>query len=576
MKNQQLNKSRHVWNVVIASLLSILLLNMFVYTSMGQKIDPTTSKPSITITSPSHCMVGMKPGKLVIEGTANSTLGLKKVEYLVHTYPFNGQFNFKTTTPAVPNNWTRWSAILENNEQGPHRILVMATDLAGNENWDERVVDILPPSSNVGEANRQQRIAFVEPTFTEGAYNKAFYRFYAKYTPTVQLGKNVTADLDLLNASIPKHLFRGQVPGFKVPRDDFREYSNVFATNVKKFAPNASLFNITDGDIDGGVLFDDKGRNMFDSLFLFHNEYVTQTEYTSLKKFVYNGGTLVAIDGNIFYAQVKYDKNNCTVALVKGHDWDFRDRKAAIKSDPEGYFDENKWFIGSNFIVNDIKDDVRFANNPFNYKHFEENYVNNPNALLLLDYGASFPEDRPQSNTSAGIQPSSHQKKIIATYEIEFGKGKVIMLGLFAERLANSTSFLNFFDNIVLTRALGSKYQLETNQTAANDIYWKSDYWNVSKIVAQPETITLVISLNETERKVMPLKTGNLTIAVPKDLIGQNSTSNSQGITVTANGTAIPFRQAADDLEIGLDISVPLQTKEIRIIAANNNKLPTA
>ena len=53
----------------------------------------------------------------------------------------------------------------------------------------------------------------------------------------------------------------------------------------------------------------------------------------------------------------------------------------------------------------------------------------------------------------------------------------------------------------------------------------------------------------------MPLKTGNLTIAVPKALIGQNSTSNSQGITVTANGTAIPFRQAADDLEIGLDIS---------------------
>ena len=56
----------------------------------------------------------------------------------------------------------------------------------------------------------------------------------------------------------------------------------------------------------------------------------------------------------------------------------------------------------------------------------------------------------------------------------------------------------------------------ESNQTAANDIYWKSDYWNVSKIVAQPETMTLVISLNETERKEMPLKTGNLTIAVPK------------------------------------------------------------
>ena len=537
---------------------------------MGQKIDPTISRPSIAITSPSHCTVGMKPGKLVIEGTANSTLGLKKVEFLVHTYPFNGQFNFETTTPVVPNNWTKWSAIIENNEEGPHRILVMATDLAGNENWDERVVDILPPSSNAGGANSTQRIAFVEPTFTQGAYNNAFYRFYAKYTPTVQLGKNVTADLDLLNASIPKPVFIGQIPGFKVPRDEFRDYSNAFATNVKNFAPNASLFNITDGDIDGGILFDDKGRNMFDSLFLFHNEYVSQTEYTSLKNFVHNGGTLVAIDGNIFYAQVEYNKNNCTVTLVKGHDWDFTDRKAAIKSAPEGYFDENKWFIGSNFIVNDIKDDVRFANNPFNYTHFEENYVNNPNALILLDYRASFPDDRLQSNSSPEV------KKNIATYEIKFGKGKVIMLGLFGERLANSTSFLNFFDKVVLTRALGSKYQLESNQTAANDIYWKSDYWNIYKIVAEPESMTLVISLNETGRKELPLKTGNLTITVPKSLVGQNSTSNSQGITVTANGTAIPFRQAVDDLEIGLDISVPVETKEIRIFSAKNNKLPTA
>ena len=190
--------------------------------------------------------------------------------------------------------------------------------------------------------------------------------------------------------------------------------------------------------------------------------------------------------------------------------------------------------------------------------------------MILLDYRASFPDDRLQSNSSPEV------KKNIATYEIEFGKGKVIMLGLFGERLANSTSFLNFFDKVILTRALGSKYQLESTQTTANDIYWKSDYWNIYKIVAQPESMTLVISLNETGRKELPPKTGNLTITVPKSLVGQNSTSNSQGITVTANGTPIPFRQAVDDLEIGLDISVPVETKEIRIFSAKNNKLPTA
>ena len=57
---------------------------------------------------------------------------------------------------------------------------------------------------------------------------------------------------------------------------------------------------------------------------------------------------------------------------------------------------ENRYFIGSNFIVNDIHDDVRFGNNPFNYTHFEENYVNNKNASILLDYHVSLPEDRLQ------------------------------------------------------------------------------------------------------------------------------------------------------------------------------------
>ena len=109
-------------------------------------------------------------------------------------------------------------------KEGPHRILVMVTDLNGNQNWDERVVDIIPRSSEHGNQNMTQRIAVVEPTFTEGAYNNAFYNFYAKYTPTVPLGKSVTNDLNLLTASIPKHLFRGQIPGFKVPRDDYHEY----------------------------------------------------------------------------------------------------------------------------------------------------------------------------------------------------------------------------------------------------------------------------------------------------------------------------------------------------------------
>ena len=58
---------------------------------------------------------------------------------------------------------------------------------------------------------------------------------------------------------------------------------------------------------------------------------VTQDEYNNLKQFVSKGGTIVFIDSNIFYAQVRYDKDNRTVTLVKGHNWQF-DGKTASRS----------------------------------------------------------------------------------------------------------------------------------------------------------------------------------------------------------------------------------------------------
>ena len=330
--------------------------------------------------------------------------------------------------------------------------------------------------------------------------------------------------------------------------------------NLKKFVPNASIFNITDGDIDGGILFDKSGKNMFDVLFLFHSEYVTQVEYESLKNFVYNGGTLVPLDGNVFYAQVKYNKNDCNVTLVKGHDWDFTDGRIAIKSNSEHYFDENRYFIGSNFIVNDIHDDVRFGNNPFNYTHFEENYVNNKNASILLDYHVSLPEDRSKSVTT-----KTTEGKMIATYELKFGEGKVIMLGLYGQHLANSTSFFEFFDKIIIPRALGIKYELGSNQTTTDDIFWKSDYWTIFKVVTQPISKTVIIYLNDSRNKDIVGKNANLTITIPKTLIGLNATF-SQDLEVTSDGRAIPFLpMVSDDVEIGLKLSIPIQTKQLKI-----------
>jgi CO dehydrogenase/acetyl-CoA synthase epsilon subunit len=75
---------------------------------------------------------------------------------------------------------------------------------------------------------------------------------------------------------------------------------------------------LTDADADNvNSLFFVNGTNKYDILILGHQEYVTQQEYANLKHFVANGGTLVLMDGNVFYAEVKYDRNTDTITLVK-------------------------------------------------------------------------------------------------------------------------------------------------------------------------------------------------------------------------------------------------------------------
>ena len=53
-------------------------------------------------------------------------------------------------------------------------------------------------------------------------------------------------------------------------------------------------------------MFTKNGSNAFDLIILGHQEYVTQKEYDTLKRFA-NGGAMLILDGNVFYTEVKYD-----------------------------------------------------------------------------------------------------------------------------------------------------------------------------------------------------------------------------------------------------------------------------
>jgi hypothetical protein len=292
-----------------------------------------------------------------------------------------------------------------------------------------------------------RKIAIVVPTFTETAYSPhAFYTFYNKYG-SIPIQKDVKTDLDMLNPPIQYGTYI-RPPGNKdvanlsllAPADPDDRFIIILAEHLQKIIPHVLVTIIRDEDIHNGYIFTSNmshTKNAYDLLILTHDEYATQNMYDNYKRFVSNGGTLLALDGNIFYAEIKYNKNNNTITLLKGHSWQF-DGNSAKRDIRERWFNQNSEWVGSNFLESDIKDNITFKNNPFNYTHFEENFVNNPNDKILINYGAGIP------------MQNSFQGVTVATYELDFIKGKVIMIGLYGQKLVDNQTFLRFLDSLVL------------------------------------------------------------------------------------------------------------------------------
>ncbi len=266
-------------------------------------------------------------------------------------------------------------------------------------------------------------IAVVSPSFTAAAYNNHnFYSFYRKYG-NVSYATNVTSDLGMLNASVSSSAGRSAFAMLDLLR------------NLKWATPQSNVTVITDADVDSGGIFLNNGDNGYDVVILGHQEYVTQKEYDNFKRFVSNGGTMIILDGNVFYAEVDYDNSTETIRLVKGHGWAFNG-KSAWKSIGERWANETAMWVGSNYLCYSCN--ITFANNPFRYIHHEENYVTNPNDIILLDYNAT------DYNYKTDI------KHVIATYELNYGRGKVIALGVYSDDIIAYGKFDRFLDSLLL------------------------------------------------------------------------------------------------------------------------------
>jgi hypothetical protein len=271
-------------------------------------------------------------------------------------------------------------------------------------------------------------IALIRPTFTAAAYHRAFYKFYFLFASIpIHTQKNITTDLNLLSSKVTNQTSKSSsVMTF-----------SYLPSALKNLIPGSKINTLTDADVDYGSIFFSNGTNKYDVIILGHQEYVTQTEYNNLKHFVVDGGTLILLDGNVFYAEVKYDRKAHTITLVKGHGWAYNG-KSAWRSVGERWTNETSQWIGSNYLCYSCT--VALAGNAFQYKHHEEQYVTNPNDQIVMNYNASI------TKKLSKLPP----RVLVATYVLNYQKGKVVVLGIYSDDVITNKKFDHYFNSLLL------------------------------------------------------------------------------------------------------------------------------
>jgi hypothetical protein len=290
--------------------------------------------------------------------------------------------------------------------------------------------------------NDTTNIALVKPTFRNAAYDNSFYVFYALNTG-VSGNQNITKYLNLLTSKVDNNI--PITPGSITP----------LMKNIEWLMPHYNIMLLTDIGVHNGSIFkdDNKLSNKFDVIILGHQEYVTQEEYNNLKRFVANGGILILPYSNIFYAEVSYDKNSQSITLVKGHGWAFNG-KSAWRGIKERWENETSQWVGSNMVCYSCN--ITFANNPFEYKHREEQFITNPDVKILLDYNATISDCNNVQEMKIGEIECKNLH--IAAYEHDYKKGKIIALGIYPNSaVMDDDRFNRFFDSLLLKYVEGSK-----------------------------------------------------------------------------------------------------------------------
>ena len=318
---------------------------------------------------------------------------------------------------------------------------------------------------------------------------------------------------------------------------------------ISLLAPTSNLTFIDDEYVDAGKIFDSNGRNNLDVIFLVHEEYVTQKEYNNLKKFVTQGGTLVFVESNVLTVEVSYDRQNDSITLVKGHLFEFDGKVAKRNLVAERWKNETSQWLGSNFLPKPTYYTIYFKDMPFNYTHTEEQYISNPNAIILYDYKIFDPLD-PELVT-------------VASYEMNYGKGKILMTSLFADELGDDREFFKFFKTIILPRAIGSVYKINLNGSS-HDIYGLG-YIPTGRPSLQPHH-DIVIPINQSTG-------GNsMILDIPRQLFSISDQVKPADVdySVTIDNNKTRYDVMRFQNEIGFEVPINNDSRVIKISASLN------
>lgn len=129
--------------------------------------------------------------------------------------------------------------------------------------------------------------------------------------------------------------------------------------------------------------------------------------------------------------------------MVKGHWWAFNG-KSAWKSIGERWKEQTAQWVGSNYLCYECVG--KFENDPFGYRPHEEQYITNPRDIILLNYNASI--------VLFGDQHLMKSKPVVATYELNYGKGKVIALGIYSDDILLNDKFDIYLHNLLVQNGI--------------------------------------------------------------------------------------------------------------------------